>query len=120
MALAWAHAVVAICVVFVPTDAVGAVGIPVKAGESADKYELAAVKAAVPSVPPPPIFNVLPSLPANVSVLLIVKVFGAAPPTMVNPYAAEANVSPLIDPVTAMLLKYFKFFLLPSMRERSN
>jgi hypothetical protein len=43
---AFTKAVVASCVVFVPTEAVGAVGVPVKAGESSDPA-LAMTKAVV-------------------------------------------------------------------------
>ena len=51
--------------------------------------------AKVPSVPPVPIFSVEVSVPANVSVLLTVKVFDVVPPATVNPIAAAVRVRPL-------------------------
>jgi hypothetical protein len=51
--------------------------------------------AKVPSVPPVPIFSVEVSVPANVSVLLTVRVFEVVPPATVNPIAAAVRVRPL-------------------------
>ena len=51
--------------------------------------------AREPSVPPAPTFNVEPSVPASVSVLLTVRVLDVVPPAMVNPVAAAVSVRPL-------------------------
>ena len=51
--------------------------------------------AREPSVPPAPIFNVDPSVPAKVSVLLAVRVFDVVPPATEKPVARDVKVSPL-------------------------
>jgi hypothetical protein len=54
-----------------------------------------AVNAAVPSVPPEPIFNVDESVPESPRVLFTVSVLDVVPPASVNPVVNDARVSPL-------------------------
>jgi hypothetical protein len=56
-----------------------------------------AVKAAVPSVPPPPILRVEVSVPAKVRVLETVRVLEMVPPATVKPVPAAVRVRPLTE-----------------------
>lgn len=60
-------------------------------------YAPVAVKAAEPSVPPLPIFNVLESVPLNPKVLLIVRVLLVVPPATLKPVPKEAKVNPFTE-----------------------
>jgi hypothetical protein len=65
IALASTKAVVAICVVFVAADAVGAVGVPVKAGLFKSALEEIAEATAVNSVSISVPLTILPELPVG-------------------------------------------------------
>jgi hypothetical protein len=65
MALASTNAVVAICVVFVPAEAVGAVGVPVNAGLLVSALEEIAEATAVNSVSISAPLIILPELPVG-------------------------------------------------------
>jgi hypothetical protein len=64
-AFAITKAVVAICVVFVPADAVGAVGVPVRAGLFKSALEETAEAIAVNSVSISVPLTILPELPVG-------------------------------------------------------
>lgn len=80
---AFTNAVVAISVLFVPTACVGAVGVPVNAGD-ASGAKAVLVKALLPSVPPEPIFSVEPLVPESVKdpprVSVLLPLFTPVPP----------------------------------------
>jgi hypothetical protein len=80
-ALASTNAVVATCVVFVPTVAVGAVGVPVRAGEASGARELSSVPESC----------ACPAVPVNVSRSPEVELVGP-------------DVSPAPEPAIALLL----------------
>ena len=60
------------------------------------------MNAALPRVPPLPMFSVLASVPDRVRVLLTVRVLDVVPPATVNPVDAAVRVRPLyVFPVNA-------------------
>lgn len=75
-------ALVSVKLVGVPSDEpVGIVTVPVKVGLFNGAY-VVLVYALLPSVPPAPMFNVEPSVPARVNVLDNVNVFEVVPPAI--------------------------------------
>jgi len=94
----------AVPVMFVPTNVVGVpraepdgiVTVPVNVGDANGAY-VVLVYALLPSVPPVPMFNVDPSVPARVIVLDIVRVFEVVPPAIWKPMAFAVRVRPLTD-----------------------
>ena len=55
------------------------------------------VNAALPSVPPDPIFNVDPSVPDRVNVFDMVSVFEVVPPAIEKPLDKALKVNPLTE-----------------------
>ena len=81
-------------------NGVGTVTVPVKVGDArvANAEE---ENALLPSVPPAPMFNVDPSVPASVKVLLMVSVFDVVPPATAKPIAFAVSDKPFTDVAVA-------------------